>query len=117
MAGPNSPLDQDIHLPDLSTPKPPEPTQEEKDLAQVAKSPGWQHILKYLEGRAEYYRAYLPNHVLSKDGAIPKSVAQADMSDEEIGRMWRAACIIIGEIETLKSQMENYAGIKRPSVR
>lgn len=62
----------------------------EKEMAQYANSKDFAAIKEHLEGRIAYYQRYLPGNVPAEN--IP---------EDERGKYWAAACIVIDEFNAI----------------
>lgn len=72
----------------------------EKKMARYSKSSEYKRLKKHFEERIEYYQKFLPGNI------APELV-----SEEERGKYWAVANIVITELQTVLDSYENAAEI------
>jgi hypothetical protein len=98
----NSPISDDApwEEPEFEAPN---TVREKTDWEKIGTSGKYPAIQTYIDGRKEHYRRYLP------DGS-----AITDLPDEEIGKAWKNAIIIISELEAFEAIVLGQVAMAEP---
>lgn len=97
MSGPQNAVvgdvDSPMTLPETKVPE--EVLTEEKKMAKYSKSAEFKRLKEFMEARIKFYQQYYPSGQRVQD--IP---------DEERGKYWQAACIVVTEFENILSEYD-----------